>query len=264
MMQSTFLLSGKALGSLALGLLAMTSTVQAATWDVGFGSCSSSSNPYSTAGNWGSMACATSNGVSDPSVAGLAWSAKPDLASSVTGASVVSWDSNGLGIMAPGDTNTDGPHAFDSYGYFDSIVLKFGQTVSMESLSIGWNGTDQTSGPYDDSDLAIFAWKGVAGSTPNSLTGGWEQVALKTNVGASNGSGFGGSTSFNSTQTFSSSYWLIAAYGTDTIKDSFKLLSVAGSLVPPPTGVPEPGSLALLGLGAAGLLAARRKSVARC
>jgi hypothetical protein len=40
------------------------------------------------------------------------------------------------------------------------------------------------------------------------------------------------------------------------------LLSVAG-MVPTTPGVPEPGSLALLGLGAAGLLAARRKAVAR-
>lgn len=198
---------------------------------------------------------------------------------------VWSWGTGGLGVVnsneSPGDT---GPHAIDSYNGIDALVLNFTSLASLDSLTIGWNGYDNpasvTSGSttvnYKDSDLSVYAWTGTAtGPTSyNKSTAGWTLIGDYGNVGNKT----------NNTQAIStsiySSYWLISALGGssgnscgttsrtvdtyDKCVDAFKLLSIAGTtFTPPPPGVPEPGSLALLGLGAAGLLAARRKSAAR-
>jgi PEP-CTERM motif len=252
----------KTLATLAVGVTVLAGSAHAASWDVSFGSCSSNANPYASAGAWGSISCAASNGVSDPTVAALAWSSSPVTAGSVAGASVYSWDSAGLGVVSAGENpSSEGPHAIDSYGVYDSLVLKFGESVSMDSLTVGWDGHDNANtSPYDDSDVGVFAWIGSKpGDTaaPTTLTGGWTLVSLLTNMGQQTND----TKSFNSTHTVSSSYWLIAAYGTDTagVADAFKLLTVAG-ITTPSSNVPEPGSLTLLGLGALGLLTIRRRT----
>lgn len=198
----------------------------------------------------------------------------------------------GLGVVnSSEDINKTGPHSADNYNGVDALVLSFTQQVSLTGFAIGWNGTDNpttdclssswflgctSSVTYNDSDMSVYAWVGGS-STPSSYapsTAGWTLIGNYHDVGASNGIGTdskqGGSAVVST--GVSSSYWMISALsggtcGTknDNCVDAFKLLSVAGTVgvtPPPPPGVPEPGSLALLGLGALGLVAARRKSAA--
>lgn len=184
----------------------------------------------------------------------------------------------GLGVVAAGESSTaTGPHSVDSVGTLDGLVLAFTDLVSLSSLKIGWNGYDDGTDVYKDSDISVSYWSGTG--NPSGLTNGWISIGDYGNVGKATDN----TQALTAASGIYSSYWLISALGgstgaacgsksdparaTDTYDrcaDAFKLLAVAGTTYTPSSnGVPEPGSLALLGLGAAGLLAARRKSVAR-
>lgn len=248
----------QALITVAVASLGFLGPAHSATdWETTFSGCTSGTT-YATTGNWGS--CGSSTGGVSTEFAGLSWKysgalpAAPSVITSATTAntsSVVSWGSNGLGVYALGSTSES--HTVDNGGsYVDSVVLDFGKSVTMDELSIGWKGTD--------ADITVFAWNGSAPSSvssdPESLTGGWTMVAQIANAAED--------TSITFTSTASSSYWLVAALGGDSSVDSFKLLSVAGFTGSSGGGsTPEPGSIALLGLGALGLLAARRKAQTR-
>lgn len=244
--------------AMAVGLCVQA--LAATNWSSSFSTCGDGT--VAAAGSWGAINCATNSGGVDVDVAGLTWSST----TSAANAAVVSFQGNGLGIMANGDTNTSGPHAIDNGGTYDSLVMRFTQSVSLNALSIGWNATDNPVNGFNDSDITVYAWMGGTPTGPSSMTPigatGWVQVQHKPDVGASNGTSFGGSASWT-TNVFSS-YWMVIALGGDKNFDSFKLMSVAGTVnetPPPPTGVPEPGSLALMVLCGAGLVWSRRRKV---
>lgn len=216
----------------------------------------------------------TSCGIPDPTIKGFSTASG---GSTFSQATIYDWNSSGLGIQKTGESGT-GPHALDNYGGQDAIVFGFSNgAVSLTSVTLGWNGTDNavtTSGvTYNDSDMAVYAWTGgavdptlVVGFGPAST--GWTLIGNYLDVGV------GSNTQAISTSIYSS-YWLVTTVGAgnSSSSDAFKVLALAGggcamtvqgnACVPgggnPGTGVPEPGSLALLMAGFAGMIAVRRR-----
>lgn len=192
----------------------------------------------------------------------------------------------GLGInnnITPEAYGTAPDHAIDNSGPKEMVLLSFSKAINLTSLAIGWAGGG-------DADFTVMAFNvngaagapTLAGKTWGSLGSGWTVIGDYQNSTASATKTVGGVTSFVNDKTFAnsyySSYWLIGAYNplvgagvttpgftADTTPDYFKLASVAGTVCTATSGncgttskVPEPGSLALLGLGVMGALRMRK------
>ncbi|HSV50636.1 MAG TPA: exosortase-dependent surface protein XDP1 [Burkholderiaceae bacterium] len=247
----------------ACALLAMALPATAADWDLD-ALCTSDGNSVAT-GSCGSGL----------SISG--WSTATGSVGATTSdnlfhtAKVYDWGSFGLGVVGSNeDPGATGPHATDNKYGTDAILFTFTTATSLSSVKIGWNGSDNatgtSSGAYKDSDLSVLAWTGagapgsLAGAAPNSA--GWTLIGNYANVGL-----LTGNTALVAAATTFSSYWLVSAYNSsyygntlnggsqDNFFDAFKVLKVSGT----PTTVAEPGSLALFGLAAIGLAAARRR-----
>lgn len=188
--------------------------------------------------------------------------------------------SEGIGIGSP-------DHAFDSVapGSFDMALLSFDSSVVVSQFGIGWKGSD--------SDAVVMRWAGIgspiltndgttAVGSKNMLnstigSGGWELVNYYLNPAVGN------NVSTGADQQKGSSFWLVAAYNTTMSpqpgagyqgNDAFKLNFLKTTNYTCPGGggqnpgggcgsdnnnTPEPGTLALAGLAAAGAFGARRR-----
>lgn len=259
--------------AIAAAFLVFGSAAHAATWQ--FSSCSGT---LASGQSWASTTAATSKW-NDTNCGQASEGVGIDLrgystTSATSGTRVEAWqhtttNPGGIGYYTTGtESSTNGSHSVDNNSGIDALILKFTQDVALNSVQIGWNGTDNRVGQpsFNDSDLSVYRWAG--GGDPSATNGtaltfsenAWQLVSHFENVGNQPNNTVGFSAG-------SSSYWLISAYNGPNSgwigNDAFKLLSVAGTVPSTPPGVPEPGSLALLGLGALGLVTVRRKSAAR-
>lgn len=162
--------------------------------------------------------------------------------------------------------NISPEHAVDNNQRYDMALLSFSSVVKLTQMRLGWYS--------NDSDVTVMAYTGagapsLVGKTYGQLAAalsGWTVVGNYSNIGTL-------TANINAGGVFSS-YWLIGAYnplvsGSNTgsmLSDGFdyvKLASVSGCVqgstgCNPPSKVPEPGSLALMGIGLLGLMRMRK------
>ncbi len=162
------------------------------------------------------------------------------------------YDGAGLGVQSSEDGAWP-DHSTDNQHRIDSVLLNFGSTaISLSQIQFGWT--------YSDSDFSLAAYTG--NGTPDLASMGYGDLASNgwTVIGSYLNYDYDGSTDPTDVNPsdISSSYWLISALNPDLggptnmayyNNDYFKLGAVEGCELPgpPPSTVPEPSTLLLLG-----------------
>lgn len=196
-----------------------------------------------------------------------------------SGSSGLQLYTGGLGVINR-DSATEGDsaepeHAIDNQDRYEMVLVKFDNAVNLKSVAFGYvNG---------GSDFTVMAFQGSGSWDPSGKTWsktqlatmGWNVVGTGSYTYYTNASGLVGTNMAINADGVSSSYWMIGAYNPlngnagglqTTDYDHLKLKSVTGlDCTRGSCGgsqIPEPGSLALLGVGLLGLLRYRSTKVA--
>jgi hypothetical protein len=170
----------------------------------------------------------------------------------------------------------DPEHSTDNNQRYDSVLFKFSSDIDLNSVTIGWHGTD--------SDITVLAYTATgtcvgSGTCTSDVSGkkyadlasyGWSLIGQYTDLhllpDEDPTSGMKKTKSVNAGDV-ASSYWLIGAANTlvggdkDGTRDYVKLLGLSGDK--PTNGTPEPGTLLLMGAGLFGLYRMSRRNPAR-
>lgn len=169
-------------------------------------------------------------------------------------------------------------HTTDNNQRYDSVLFSFSNAIDLNSITIGYRD--------NDSDITVLAYTATScssGTCSSDVSGksyaqlasyGWSLIGQYADLIANSAK------SVNPDNVVSS-YWLIGAANTlvggtkDTSKDYVKLLALAGDKYTPPctpgtpgcggggSGVPEPGTLLLMGAGLLGLTRINARRVVR-
>ncbi|WP_305632288.1 exosortase-dependent surface protein XDP1 [Methyloversatilis sp.] len=172
--------------------------------------------------------------------------------------------SSGLGVTSRDSSTNDEvtssgylnnpQHSFDNQGAVESILFSFSSAFTMEQLDIGWSTNDSDLQLYAYTSSTPFSTSTVLGKDYSTLTG-WTKVGDFT----------GPTDPRLTTNSTYSRYWLVTPGPASDKLDYIKLAGITGSYKPttppPSTGVPEPESLALVGVALAGMLLTRRRKL---
>jgi len=187
---------------------------------------------------------------------------------------------NSLGIRNRDEDSGTPNHSIDSYdpannpswgNDFDAALLSYDADVKLEGVDIAWAKENyNTSNVGNYADLSVLAYTGTSAFTGFSssdtwagiLTKGWSVIGNYSNASAYSYQAI--------TTAIESKYWLVSAFNPvfgnsnwSSRNDGFKLAGARTSTghTPPPPGVPNPGTAALLLLG---LLALKKRSKRSC
>lgn len=173
----------------------------------------------------------------------------------------------GLGVTSQGESTGSPQHSLDNNGAIETVMISFSDGVNgiTSADKVNLTGADFGWVYNGDSDFSVYAYTG-ANSAPTPLGLSYNNLTSNgwTLIGHYNSGGAGSKTFANAVY---SSSWLIGAFnglgvgtGLDSGDDYFKIASVSGT--PGKKGVPEPGTLLLIGAGMFGLTRWSRRKAA--